>query len=170
MALKYAETMNSSSLFLAALACIGFLSTGCASGVVTGRISPEHFQFTTVVKPRKTDPYGWRAVCIHGRITHGDSGASDVCRFEVGLPIFNEERGEIPLEEAQQAAAELANRASYRVLSQAHPGEMLAVLCREFESLYEILLNEWIRGARVGRCMTRGVKTVHFGPSDGYEP
>ncbi|MBZ4421596.1 hypothetical protein [Myxococcus sp. RHSTA-1-4] len=88
----------------------------------------------------------------------------------MGLPVFNKERGEIPLEEAQQTAAELANRASYRILSQARPGEMLAVLCGDFKSLYGEMLNEWIKGARVGPCMTKGVKTVHFGISDGCEP
>jgi hypothetical protein len=162
--------MRTASLVLAALACMGALGTGCAHGPVTGRIRPEHFQFKTVVKPRKDDPAGWRAVCIHGRITHGNSGATDVCRFEVGLPIFNEAQGEIPLEEAQRLSAELANRAMYRVLSQAHPGEMLAVLCNDFKGLYEALLKEWIKGARVGQCVTRGVKVVHFGVSDGDEP
>lgn len=159
--------MRAFSLILATMAC---LMTGCAQGLVTGRIGPEHFQFTTVVKPRKAEPYGWRAVCIHGRITHADSSATDVCRFEVGLPIFNEERGEVPLEEAQQTAAELANRAIYRVLSQAHPGEMLAVLCGDFKALYEALLSEWIKGARVSQCVTQGVKVVHFGVSAGCEP
>lgn len=88
----------------------------------------------------------------------------------MGLPVFTKERGEIPLEEAQQTAAELANRAVYRILSRAHPGEMLAVLCNDFKLLYEALLDEWIDGARVSQCVTRGVKVVHFGVSDDCEP
>lgn len=88
----------------------------------------------------------------------------------MGLPVFNEARGEIPLQEAQQTAAELANRASYKVLSQCHPGESLAVLCSDFKSLYEALLSEWIKGARVSQCMTKGVRIVHFGISDECEP
>jgi hypothetical protein len=157
---------------LVALACIWLLEMGCSHGLnpVTGGITPQHFQFTTVVKPRKTDPYGWRAVCIHARITHGDSGANDVCKFEVGLPAFNEVQGEIPLEVAQSVSAEVANDASYRILSQAHPGEMLAVLCNQFKGLYEELLSEQISGARVGQCVTSGVKIVHFGAADGCDP
>jgi hypothetical protein len=135
-----------------------------------GRITPEHFKFTTVIKPRKTDPYEWRAVCIHARITHGDSGATDVCKFEVGLPIYNELQREIPLEVAQQTAAELANRASYYVLSHASPGEMLAVLCNNFKGVYEELLREWIKGARVGKCVTQGIETAHFGIPDDCTP
>jgi hypothetical protein len=76
---------------------------GCARGVntVTGVITPAHFRFKTVVeisKRNKQRPDGWQAVCIHARITEGDSGATDVCKFEVGLPLRNEDQGDISLE------------------------------------------------------------------------
>lgn len=164
--------MRISSFLTAMVLCSGALGSGCSHGSnpVIGRITPEHFQFTTVVKPRKTDPYGWRAVCIHARITHGDSQATDVCKFEVGLPLYNEDQGEIPLEVAQQTAADLANRASYSVLSRSRPGEMLAVLCKDFKEVYEGMLREWIKGARVGKCLTADIKTVHFGIPDDCVP
>ncbi len=138
--------------------------SGCASGrnIVVGRITPEHFEFTTVVEEDPGEPSGWRAVCIHARITQGDSGATTACKFEVGLPLCTQRKGRISLEDAQDAAAEMANRAVYRVLSEAHPGTMLATLCRDFKKLYGLMLDEKLKGAKVGECMTRGVKVVHF--------
>ncbi|HEX5751495.1 MAG TPA: hypothetical protein VFZ09_35055 [Archangium sp.] len=154
--------------FRGALLCslllgVGGLS-GCGTGrnSVTGRITPEHFEFTTIVEEEPGEPSGWRAVCIHARITQGDSGATTACKFEVGLPLCNRQQGRISLEDAQEAAAEMANRAVYRVLSEAHPGTMLATLCRDFKELYGVLLEEEFKGAKVGECKTRGVKVVHF--------
>lgn len=140
---------------------------GCARGLntVTGRITPGHFRFKPVVqidKRNRTQPDGWQAVCIHARITEGDSGATDVCKFEVGLPLRNEEQGDIALEVAQRTAARLANRAAHTVLAEAPPGEMLAVLCLQFKGRYEKMLKEEIDGARVSQCETEGIETVYF--------
>ena len=74
------------------------------------------------------------------------------------------------MEVAQQTAADLANRASYSVLSRSRPGEMLAVLCKDFKEVYEGMLREWIKGARVGKCLTAGIETVHFGIPDDCVP
>ncbi|WP_324985626.1 hypothetical protein [Hyalangium sp.] len=142
---------------------------GCTHGrpgnTVTGRITPEHFQFTTTVKPprQKEEDGGWRAVCIHAQTTMGDSGATTVCKFEVGVPIRTSSQGEIPLEDAQDAAADMANRAAFRVLSEAHPGDMLAELCIRFKVTYEFMLREKIKGSRIGECRSLGIKTVPFG-------
>jgi len=78
--------------------------------LVLGRITPEHFQFKTIVPVETSEmqPDGWRAVCIHARITEGDSEATDVCKFEVGVPIRNTQQREVPLEVAQQVTASLA--------------------------------------------------------------
>ena len=89
---------------------------GCAGGhnTVTGRINPEHFEFTPIVKKSgpRGEPAGWWAVCIHALVTQGDSDAKSVCKFEVGMPQRNEEQGDISLEDAQDGAAEMANRAA----------------------------------------------------------
>lgn len=149
--------------FAAGLLVAGILG-GCAHGAntVTGRITPEHFKFKTVTAVSRKEPSGWRAVCIHARITQGDSGATTVCKFEVGLPVRNKQQGDIPLEYAQRISAYRANRAAYTVLSQAHPGEMLAVLCLDFKEEYERVLGVQIEGARVSECVTQGVETVYF--------
>jgi hypothetical protein len=82
-------------------------STGCASGgnTVTGRITPEHFEFTRVVKDEPGEPGGWWAVCIHGLITQGDSDAKTVCKFEVGMPARSGQ-GAISLMEATREVSE----------------------------------------------------------------
>lgn len=140
---------------------------GCARGLnaVSGRITPSHYRFKTVVeisKRNKLRPDGWRAVCIHARITEGDSGATDVCKFEVGVPLRNEDLGDISLELAQETAARTANRAAHLVLSEAPAGEMIAVLCLQFKDRYERLLKEELAGSRVSQCETEGIETVYF--------
>ncbi|MFP2909605.1 hypothetical protein ACLESD_32085 [Pyxidicoccus sp. 3LFB2] len=137
---------------------------GCTHGhnTVTGHITELHFKFKTVTAVSRKAPSGWRAVCIHARMTQGDSGATTVCKFEVGLPVRNQEQGDISLERAQQMAATLANQSAHTVLSRAHPGEMLAVLCLDFKEEYERALGEQIHGSRVSDCVTKGIETVHF--------
>ncbi|WP_147439244.1 hypothetical protein [Corallococcus sp. CA049B] len=140
--------------------------SGCAHGrgLVIGRITPGHFRFKTVVAvdTAEMQPDGWRAVCIHARITEGDSGATDVCKFEVGVPIRNAQQGEVPLEVAQQAAAYLANAAAHEVLSKTQPGELIAILCRRFKNKYEHPIRERIAGARVSKCQTPGLEPIYF--------
>ncbi|WP_157232398.1 hypothetical protein [Hyalangium minutum] len=85
-----------------------------------------------------------------------------MCKFEVGLPVRSLQ-GEILLEEAQAAAADMANRAAFRVLSEAHPGDMLAELCGRFKVTYELLLQERFKGSRIGECRSLGIETVPFG-------
>lgn len=148
------------------LASLGGL-TGCATGrnTVTGRITPEHFEFTTIVgdDPEEPgEPHGWRAVCIHARITMGDSGATSICKFEVGMPLQNGKQGMISREQAQEASANMANRAMYKILSEAHPGTGHYKLCRDFKTLYNLMLKEKIQGAEAGECWRKNIKTIHF--------
>jgi hypothetical protein len=149
----------------------------CAKGEsgpnpVTGVIYPEHFRFREIVPDdNQQDPGGgWRAVCIHAQVKHGDSEAKTLCKFEVGIPLRTGKQGVIPLEEAQFAAASMANRAAREVLSHAHPGEMHAVLCDRFKKTYELMLGEKYAGSRVRECRTAGIETVPFGIKLGEEP
>ncbi|WP_205525826.1 hypothetical protein [Pyxidicoccus trucidator] len=145
------------------LASTGLVGCVHGSNSVAGRISPEHFRFKTVVTlDSQTLPDGWRAVCIIARITEGDSGATDVCKFEVGLPLRNAQRGDVPLMDARWISAELANHAARSVLAEARPGEMIAVHCIQFKRRYERMLKDEIAGARVSECRTPGIETVHF--------
>jgi hypothetical protein len=140
--------------------------TGCVTGrnTVTGEITPAHFEFTQTVKKSgpNNEPGGWRAVCIHARITMGDSGATYVCKFEVGTPLRNGDQGEISLLYAQHAAAAMANRAMYKILSEADQGEMLFTHCKDFKTLYNLMLKEKIYGSEVSACISEDVKIIHF--------
>ena len=158
--------MTVRGVVLAMLLGWGMGLTGCANGrnTVTGRIHPEHFDFTSIVKKSgpKGEPAGWWAVCIHALVKQGDSDAKSICKFEVGMPQRNAVQGDISLETAQESAAEMANHAAYKVLSEAHPATMHFTLCDDFKKLYRRMLNEKVPGARVGMCETKGIKTVHF--------
>jgi len=158
-------------------ACWGLNCARGSSGAngpnpVIGVITPEYFRFQQTVADddRQLPGGGWRAVCIHAQLKQGTSGAKTVCQFEVGLPLRTAKQGEIPLEEAQFAAAAMANRAVRDVLSRAHPGEMLATLCEDFKKTYKAMLNAKYIGARVGKCESAGVETVPFGIEVGGDP
>ncbi len=56
----------------------------------------------------------------------------------------------------------MANRAAYRVLSKAKRGQMIAVLCNEFKTLYDLMLKEKHPGAQVGACVSKGIETIPF--------
>jgi hypothetical protein len=113
---------------------------------------------------------GWRAVCIHAQIKHGNSDAKTLCKFEVGIPLRTEDDGEISLEAAQFAAAAMANRAARDVLSRAHPGDMYFVLCKDFIHTYGAMLRAKYKGSRVSACSSKGIETVPFGYEVGREP
>ncbi len=163
------------ALFLSLLCVCGGLS--CAKGAsgpnaVDGVIYPEHFRFRdTVPDNDQQEPGGgWRAVCIHAQITHGNSDAKTLCKFEVGIPLRTEDDGEISLEEAQFVAAAMANRAVRDVLSRAHPGDMYIVLCQDFIRTYDAMLRAKYKGSRVSACYSKGIETVPFGYKVGKEP
>lgn len=136
-----------------------------------GVITPEYFRFREIVPDddQQLPAGGWRAVCIHALLRHGDSEAKTVCKFEVGLPLRTKENREIPLGEAQLAAASMANRAVRDVLSRTHPGEMLAILCKDFKTTYQAMLRAKYAGALVRECMAAGIETVPFGIELGEE-
>jgi hypothetical protein len=92
----------------------------------------------------------------------GDSEATSICKFEVGMPVHNGKQGRLSLEDAQEAAASMANRAMYKVLSEADPGEMMGTHCRRFKELYGLFLDAKVKGSRVRQCKSKGVKVVHF--------
>jgi len=154
-------------------ACMGLSCARGQSGPnpVVGVITPEYFRFRQTVADddRQLPGGGWRAVCIHAQLNQGTSGAKTVCRFEVGLPLRTKGQGAISLEEAQFASASMANRAVRDVLSRAHPGEMLAVLCKDFKRTYRAMLKAKYESAEVGECESAGIETVPFGIKLGEE-
>lgn len=133
---------------------------GC--NATSGRITPAHFRFKTVVRPSPDGAGGWRAVCIDARFTHGNTGLKGVCKFEVGTPLSNARQGTISLGMAQEESAKWANRAAHMVMSKAKPEDLTGLLCQEFRTLYHAMLEQAIRGAKVSGCTTPGIETVLF--------
>jgi len=131
---------------------------------VTGQITPAHFRFqTTVPDDGKDEGAGWRAVCIHATMKNAITGASVICKFEVGTPLRNL-HGRVKLEHAQEVAAETANASAHAVLSRYPPEAPLGPACLEFREAMESLLRKRIDGCRVGACVTPGLTPVHFDP------
>jgi hypothetical protein len=142
---------------------------GCVGGrghvltLVSGLLTPELFQFKTIVKPIPGKPGGWRAICIHVRIVDADSGGgSIICSFEVGVPIRTENSSqEISLGLAQRLSAEMGSEAAYRVLSTLPPRAMLAPACIEFRTEYRALMKVAIPGSEVSTCGA-DTPTIHL--------
>lgn len=136
---------------------------GTGPNAVTGLITPDLFKFKTINRTgRGKQPGGWRAVCIHAFITHGNTGASTLCDFEVSVPGRTGKEGDIDVEDARQFAANRANQAAYEILSQAQPGEMLAVLCYRFRRRYQELLKQDVGPALVSSCLSEGLTPIIF--------
>lgn len=89
---------------------LAVLCSGCMSAV-TGRIQPEHFQFTTTVPQRKPGPGGWRVACVHAQIKNGDTGEPYTCIFGIESPLESHQ-GPISTALAQRLSAECANGAA----------------------------------------------------------
>lgn len=148
-------------LLLLPLVVAGALSCG---RIVVGAITPEHFRFREVVPldPDPNDPSGWQAVCIKATMSDGNTGATVVCDFEVGVPIRNGQQGYITRRFAQVSAATAANNAARMLLSQHQAGAMLGPICLRFRPLMEVELKLLIAGSKVTKCEMKGLETVTF--------
>jgi hypothetical protein len=154
---------------LAVVLLCGAGQWGCANST-HGYITPERFDFKTVVELPPGNSGGWRAVCIEARFTHGNTGDYSICRFEVGTPLRNRQQGVISLDRARAEAAIQANNAAHAVMAAAQPGDLTGPLCLQFKSVYNELLRQKIKGARVGACETHGVEVVIFDVAVGRLP
>ncbi len=138
------------------------LGFSCSRSVV-GLITPEHFQFSEVVRlPIDGKPGGWQAVCIEATLRDGNTGHTVLCDFEVGIPLRNDQQGIISRRFAQTAAAMAANNTAQLLLSQAGAGAMLGILCQQFRPAMQAELNIAIAGARVNKCSLKGILTIRF--------
>jgi hypothetical protein len=134
----------------------------CSSGCVIGRIQPSHFQFVTVVEKTEPGAGGWRAACVHAKVTNGGTKASIICRFGVEMPVENYE-GPISIPLAQRVSADCANTAADIVLGSATDETPLGLLCENFKTAYDSILNRAIAGAHVTKMCHRLAKPIKFG-------
>jgi hypothetical protein len=123
----------------------------CATGMVTlveGSVSPEHFQFVTVVNQQGEEPGGWRAACIHIPLSR-TTGDSFICRMGVEMPLKTDADGLISTPLAQRISADCANLAAQIALGAVTPTTPLGMACESFKTHYRTFLNNAVGGSRV---------------------
>ena len=132
--------------------------------LVTGLITPEHFQFQELVplSGPEGEAGGWRAACILAAMRDGRTGAKVICEFEVGTPIKTQKQGWIVVRDAQRIAAATANEAAYAVLSKPGVEAMIGTACGEFIRLFDAAIRVHIAGARVRSSCDPRLQPVHF--------
>jgi hypothetical protein len=135
------------------------LLTGCMGGrnftIVEGRLKPSHFQFTTIVEQHEARPGGWRAACLHLRLSR-DTGASTVCTVGVEVPLQTEMKGPISLTRAQRVAANCANLAAELAFGPTTPETPLGLACTSFIHTYNATLQRALAGTRVNTYCREG--------------
>src|ERR1043165_1517914 len=138
------------------------LALSC-SRVVSGLITPEHFQFAQVVADDGQDlGAGWQAVCIKATLRDGNTGQTIICDFEVGIPVRTARQGMISRSFAQASAALAANNAAHILLSRLEAGAMLGLICQEFRPAMQAELRLAVDAATVTKCNRTGVPVVLF--------
>ncbi len=145
------------------LALMLSLFSGCVRPVsrtrtiVTGKIEPRQIHFITAVEQAEEGPGGWRAACVHVRITRRNTGESFNCRFGVEVPIENR-NGPISVSLAQRIVAERTNETARIVLGAATLDSPIGLLCEEFKKTLRPLLQASIEGARLKmKCHEKAV-------------
>jgi hypothetical protein len=131
--------------------------TGCASATKTprtftwveGQLQPEHFHFETAVKPRGSEPGGWRVACIEVPIARKLPPEVYSCRMGVDMPIRTEEDGFMSNALAQRIAASSANIAAKAALSSTTVETPLGLACEGFKKTYSTVLGGAVKGSRV---------------------
>lgn len=136
----------------------GYIKTSSYSGT---RITPDYFQFSTIVEAGD-EPYfggGWRAVCIRARVSQGvydyrqkqeRMAAQSECDLEFGAPILLASGRRVSLREARRDAAHAANAAAESVITTTR--RITSQTCDRIKRRADKIFNELIPGSRVSRC------------------
>lgn len=95
-------------------------------------------------------------------MTNGGTKVSTICRFGVEMPVENHD-GLISVPLAQRVAADCANTAASVVLGSATDETPLGILCENFKTTYDVILNRAIAGAHATKMCHRLAKPVKFG-------
>ena len=133
------------------------------SGCVFNRLQPSHFQFVTVIERTEPGAGGWRAACIHARMTNMTTEDSIVCKFGVEMPLETDEVGPISTSLAQRIAADCGNQAAEAVFDSATAATTPGLACQEFKTTFDQLLNRAVLGSRVQTLCDKKTKPVKFG-------
>ncbi|MCY1036574.1 hypothetical protein OV207_34375 [Corallococcus sp. BB11-1] len=142
------------------------LSTACIGPTdrtfVTGKIQPRQIRFVTIIETPPEEEGGWRAACIHIRITRGNTGESILCRFGIETPIHNLE-GPISTPLAQRITAARINEATQTVFGTATIESPLGMLCESLKATLRPIMRASIAGAAVTTRCNEKASPVQFG-------
>lgn len=129
------------------LALLGLSSCVTLAGDDWHGIAPSEFHFIPIVALRGKETGGWKVARVVITLVwkSGSETRSAVCQVQVEVPERNYS-GLITNEFAQMAAAEAADTAAQRVLSQ---GLLSAQMCARFNAELEAALSIPIPGCRV---------------------
>ncbi len=148
-------------LLLAGAMALLLEACATASG---GHIPPSAFEFHEVVSKEGREAGGWKIAQVNILLARVSRlrPLNTWCDVEVGIPITNWERS-ISDSLAQTQAAEASDEAAQIVLR----GSVTfsAIACREFRNETRRLLDVSIKGVRVTKFMTLGIKPKSF-PED----
>ncbi|WNG40173.1 hypothetical protein F0U60_45535 [Archangium minus] len=133
------------------------------AGCTFNRLQPGHFQFVTVIEKTEPGAGGWRAACIHARMTNMTTYDSFVCKFGVGMPLETGEVGSISTVLAQRIAADCGNQAADIVIDSATAATTPGLACQEFKDTFDMILNRAVLGSRVTTLCDKKTKPVKFG-------
>jgi hypothetical protein len=132
-------------------------------GCSFNRLQPGHFQFVTVVEKTEPGAGGWRAACIHARMSNMTTYESFVCKFGVGMPLETDDVGPISTVLAQRIATDCANQAADKVIGSATDATSPGLACAEFKNTFDVILNRAVPGSRVTTLCDKKTKPVNFG-------
>jgi hypothetical protein len=130
--------------------------------LVTGRILPRQIRFVTIVEADPGKAGGWRAACIHIRISRENTGESILCRFGIETPFHNID-GPISTPLAQRIAAERINEATQAIFSAATLTSPLGMLRESVKASLRTTIPASIAGSKVPSVCHERALPVHFG-------
>jgi hypothetical protein len=133
------------------------------SGCIFNRLQPGHFQFVTVIAKTEPGAGGWRAACVHARMTNMTTYDSFVCKFGVEMPLETDEVGSISTMLAQRIAADCGNQAAESVIGSATAATTPGLACEEFKNTFDMILNRAVLGSRVTTLCDKKTTPVKFG-------
>lgn len=143
------------------LVVLAALPSGACTTFSGGHIPPSAFEFHDIVAHDGKGPGGWKVAQVNILLSRASHRRPLYawCDVEVGVP-FADKRRSISTPVAQQRASGAADESARLVLLGRET--VTAVACEHFRSGMWRLLNESIKGVKVTKFATPGIKPSSF--------
>ncbi|MCY1044641.1 hypothetical protein OV208_25210 [Corallococcus sp. bb12-1] len=140
------------------LSCVG----PAGRTFVTGQIQPRQIRFVTIVEAQPEEAGGWRAACIHIRISRENTGEAILCKFGLETPLHTKD-GPVSTSLAQRIAADRINEASHSLFRTASLESPLGMLCESLKATLRTTVPASIGGSKVPTLCHAKSSPVQFG-------